>query len=200
MDVRFKYNEPAEAEKIYFEQIFAEKPGGGVVVKGEVIDIPPTTPVVESPSNPGRYMFYLQFVVYEDTPKGTPILKIEKTPYRDSGPNVFPTKAIGFKKQAVEIQGFSTADPNCDKISLKASFSSDLKKGDILYIAKAASEDNAEVDWETSGGKPVFVTGDWVYANQGDQAVRLINGANLRKETANIASEVAALLPGINLV
>ena len=44
------------------------------------------------------------------------------------------------------------------------------------------------------------MTGNWVYANEGDQLVRLINGANLRKETVNIAPEVVALLPTIKLV
>lgn len=198
MDVRFKYNEPAEAEKIYFEQIFAEKPGGGIVVNPG-IDYPPSTPVVES-NTPGQYAALLQFKVYEDTPKGTPVIKIEKAPFGHNGNDMLANLSIGFKKQAVEIQSFNANDPDFDRISIKTNFSSDLKKGDVLYIAKAASEDNAEVNWETSGGKPVFVTGDWVYANEGDQTVRLINGANLRKETANIASEVAALLPGINLV
>ena len=198
MEVNFKYNEPAEAEKIYFEQIFAEKPGGGIV-KGDVIDFPPSTPISES-NIPGQYAALLQFKVYEDTPKGTPVIKIEKTPFGSNGNDMLANLSIGFKKQAVEINSFNATDPDFDRISIKTNFSSDLKKGDVLYLAKAASEDNAEIDLTLMGGKPVFVTGDWVYANQGDQAVRLINGANLRKETANIASEVAALLPGINLV
>lgn len=198
MEVNFKYNEPAEAEKIYFEQIFAEKPGGGIVINPD-IDYPPSTPVVES-NTPGQYTIFIQLVVYEDTPKGTPIIKIEKTPFGSNGIDMLSNLSIGFKKQAVEIQSFNANDPDFDRISIKTNFSSDLKKGDVLYLAKGVSEDNAEVDYEVAGGKPIFVTGDWVYANQGDQAVRLINGANLRKETANIASEVAALLPGINLV
>jgi hypothetical protein len=39
-----------------------------------------------------------------------------------------------------------------------------------------------------------------VPANKGDYPVRLINGANLRKETAVASAEVVALLPTIKLV
>ena len=71
----------------------------------------------------------------------------------------------------------------------------DVAVGTVLYQAKAASESEAEPIYT-----PVYVTGNRLVANEGDQSVRLINGANLRKETANIASEVAALLPMIALV
>ena len=50
--------------------------------------------------------------------------------------------------------------------------------------------------------KPEYITGktDWVYAGKGDQSVKLINGANVRKETANISAEIEALLPTIKRV
>jgi exopolysaccharide biosynthesis protein len=49
---------------------------------------------------------------------------------------------------------------------------------------------------------PEYITGktDWVWAGEGDQSVKLINGANVRKETANISAEIAALLPTIKRV
>lgn len=70
-----------------------------------------------------------------------------------------------------------------------------MEAGKVLYQAKAADESSAEPIYT-----PVYVTGNSLEANKGDQPVRLINGANLRKETANVASEVAALLPMIALV
>ena len=47
---------------------------------------------------------------------------------------------------------------------------------------------------------PEYVIGNVVPANSGDYPVRLINGANLRKETAMISAEVVAMLPTIKLV
>ena len=74
-----------------------------------------------------------------------------------------------------------------------------------LYQSKvesaAAAGDDPAVDAEPLY-KPEYITGktDWVYAGQGDQSVKLINGANVRKETANISEEIAALLPTIKRV
>nr|WP_308570816.1 hypothetical protein [uncultured Prevotella sp.] len=74
-----------------------------------------------------------------------------------------------------------------------------IDAGVVLYQAAEASADEAAPIYT-----PLYVLGDvddgTTTANEGDVEVRLINGANLRKETANIASEVAALLPLITLV
>lgn len=111
MDVNFKHTDPTPAEPIRIEQVFAEKPGGGLVSNPEK-DLPPTTPVK-----------------------------------------------------------WNDSDERYEAIS---------------------DSDNDSV--------PEYVTGNWVYAGQGDQLVRLINGANLRKETAVITKEQAAKLPTIKLV
>ena len=113
MDVNFKHTPAPDTEPVRFEQIFAEKPGGGLVGNPPT-DLPPTTPVVWDSTN-------------------------EK------------------------------------------------------YRPLTSSDADAKV-------APEFVTGDWVYAGEGDQLVRLINGANLRKETAVITAAQAALIPTINLV
>lgn len=111
MEVNFNYTPAQDPEPIRIEQVFAEKPGGGLVANPDN-DLPPTTPVAFD----------------EATEK---------------------FKAI-------------------------------------------ASDDTTTA--------PEFVTGNWVYAGKGDQLVRLINGANLRKETAVITKEQAALIPTIKLV
>ena len=111
METNFEFKDPAKKEPIYFEQIYAEKPGGGVVSNPEE-DLPPTTPVK-------------------------------------------------------------------------------WNEGDERFEA---------ITKEDSASTPDYVLGDWVYAGKGDQLVRLINGANLRKETAVITKEQAAKIPTIKLV
>ena len=141
MEVNFKHNPAKPVEPIYIEQVFAEKPGGGLVAN-PAFDVPPTTAVGKSGN---------QFV------------------------------AIKAYKLYAAVAAADT--------SIK------IKKGTTLYQAKEASASAAE-----PLAAPEYVTGNWVYANEGDQLVRLINGANLRKETVNIAPEVVALLPTIKLV
>jgi hypothetical protein len=111
MEVNFKYVESATPEPVRIEQVFAEKPGGGVVANPES-DLPTTTPV--------KY----------------------------------------------------DADKEC-------------------FVA---------IDSTDSTTVPDYITGAPVFAGKGDQLVRLINGANLRKETAVITAAQAALIPTIKLV
>jgi hypothetical protein len=186
MEVNFKYNEPAEAEKIYFEQIFAEKPGGGVVCNPG-IDYPPSTPVYVN-ANKGNFYIFPTITVIEEVSADSSTIKVEKT-------EVSNGVSVGFGKKTIEIKSKNESNAEYDVLNIRVAFGVKIPAGTKLYISAEESDDNG-----TPFDNPVFVTGDWVYANQGDQRVRLINGANLRKETANIASEVAALLPGINLV
>lgn len=184
MDVRFKYNEPSEAEKIYFEQIFAEKPGGGIVINPG-IDCPPSTPVY---GDRGKFYILPIVTVIEEVSADSSSIKVEKADVRNG-------ISVGFGKKTIKITSKDESNAEYDVLNIRVAFGVKIPAGTKLYVSAEESDDNGEPMFA-----PVFVTGDWVYANQGDQAVRLINGANLRKETANIASEVAALLPGINLV
>ena len=111
MEVNFTHTDAKTPELIRIEQVFAEKPGGGLVAN-PTADMPPTTPVA---------------------------------------------------------------------------YDEDTKKFKVI-----AKEDAITV--------PEYVTGNWVYKDKGDQLVRLVNGANLRKETAVITKQQAALIPTINLV
>lgn len=108
MNVNFEHADASAAEPIVFEQVFAEKLGGGIV---------------KNPTN--------------DLPTGT---------------------AVG-----------QTADGTF-----------------------------AVADGTTVKGE--YLTGAKVYAGKGDQAVRLINGANVRKESVTIAESVLAQMPTIKLV
>lgn len=184
MDVRFKYNEPAEAEKIYFEQIFAEKPGGGVLTSVGAYDVPPTTAVAELE---GKLVPLTGYKLVAPVNTGDTTIKIAK------GTPIAVGTVLGTGKKAVACTKVDKSNAEYDLVTVTLGVA--CEAGKVLYEAKAASADSA-VPVLT----PQYVTGNWAYANEGDQAVRLINGANLRKETANIASEVAALLPTINLV
>ena len=75
MEVNFKYNKPAEAEKIYFEQIFAEKPGGGIV-SNPGVDYPPSTPVY---GDRGKFYIYPTIIVIEEVSADSSKIKVEKT-------------------------------------------------------------------------------------------------------------------------
>lgn len=189
MEVNFKYNKPAEAEKIYFEQIFAEKPGGGVVKVDDGIeivrDVPPTTPVIELPD--GRIEFEPQFTVLEDVEVGSTTINIEVPFFKCDD---FTILSVEYEGELSKISSAKETEYGI-QLTVENPFLRKITKGTVLWVSYGNPEPNKNFK---------YVTGDWVYANEGDQAVRLINGANLRKETANIASEVAALLPGINLV
>lgn len=186
MDVRFKYNEPSEAEKIYFEQIFAEKPGGGVVKATDIVrDVPPTTPVLELSG--GRIEFGPQFTALEDVEVGSTTINIELPFFKCDDFTIF---SVGYRDELSKITSAKETEYGV-QLTVGNPFSREITKGTVLWGSYGNPEPNKNFK---------YVTGDWIYANEGDQAVRLINGANLRKETANIASEVAALLPGINLV
>lgn len=108
MNVNFEHTDASAVEPVVFEQVFAEKPGGGVI------------------KNPTK-----------DLPTGT---------------------AVG----QTEDGSFAVADGT-------------TVKGEYLTGAK-------------------------VYAGKGDQTVRLINGANVRKESVTIAEAVLAQMPTIKLV
>lgn len=191
MDVRFKYNPADKPDKIYIEQVFAEKPGGGLVANPGA-DIPPSTAVGESN---GMLVPIKAYRLIQAVAKTDASISIEK------GSGVTKGDFIAIGKTAVKCTAVNNAAEDKDVVTVTLGV--DIEAGTVLYQAKAASVaaegENPAVDAEPIV-QPLFVTGNWVYAGEGDQPVRLITGANLRKETANIASEVAALLPTITLV
>lgn len=183
MDVNFKHQDPAKIEPIYIEQVFAEKPGGGLV-KNPSFDVPPTTAVGEEN---GKYVPIKCYRLVSAVTSSDDTISIAK------GSGIAVGDFIATGKKAVAC---TKVDTNAeDKDVVTVTLGVELKAGDTLYQAKNADASNAEPIYT-----PVYVTGNRLNANEGDQSVRLINGANLRKETANIASEVAALLPMIALV
>lgn len=183
MEVNFKHQDPAKVDPIYIEQVFAEKPGGGLV-ENPSFDAPPTTAVGEKN---GKFALIKGYRLVGAVAKADTTINVAK----GSGIAVGDVIAIG--KKAVACTAVDTSAEDKDVVTVTLGV--DIEAGKVLYQAKEASEDAAEPILT-----PVYVTGNRLTANEGDQPVRLINGANLRKETANVASEVAALLPMIALV
>lgn len=183
MEVNFKHQDPARVEPIYIEQVFAEKPGGGLV-ENPSFDAPPTTAVGEKD---GKYALIKGYRLAAAVAVADTTISIEK------GSGIAKGDVIAVGKKAVACTAVDATATDKDVVTVTLGV--EVAAGTVLYQAKAASADAAEPLLT-----PVFVTGNRLKANEGDQSVRLINGANLRKETANIASEVAALLPMIALV
>lgn len=183
MEVNFTHTPAKSVEPIYIEQVFAEKPGGGVVAN-PAFDVPPTSAVGKSGNQFVAIKAYrlVAAVAAADTK-----IKIAK------GSGVAVGDVIATGKKGVACTAIDTSSDGYDEVTVTLGVA--VTEGSILYQAKAASTDSA-----APLASPEYVTGNWVYANKGDQLVRLINGANLRKETANIAPEVVALLPTIKLV
>lgn len=183
MEVNFKHNPAKPVEPIYIEQVFAEKPGGGLVAN-PAFDVPPTTAVGKSGN---QFVAIKAYKLYAAVAAADTSIKIKK------GSGVVVGDVIATGKKGVACTAVDNSKAEYDTVTVTLGVA--VAEGTTLYQAKEASASAAE-----PLAAPEYVTGNWVYANEGDQLVRLINGANLRKETANIAPEVVALLPTINLV
>ena len=183
MEVNFKHNPAKPVEPIYIEQVFAEKPGGGLVAN-PAFDVPPTTAVGKSGN---KFVAIKAYKLYAAVAEADTSIKIKK------GSGVVVGDVIATGKKGVACTAVDNSNAEYDTVTVTLGVN--VTDGTTLYQAKEASDSEAE-----PLAAPEYVTGNWVYANEGDQLVRLINGANLRKETVNIAPEVVALLPTIKLV
>lgn len=184
MNVQFDYQEAGAVAPVYFEQVYAEKPGGGRVAN-PTSTIPPTTAVYLN--SKGLYEPIKGFRLVEENKVGDTSIKVTKES------NIAFGDIVGYGSKAVAVTAVDASNSEYDVATVTMGVA--IKSGTVLYEAKTASADSAEVK-----AVPQYITGAPVYAGEGDQLVRLINGANIRKETANIADEVAALLPTINKV
>ena len=100
---------------------------------------------------------------------------------------------IATGKKGVACTAVDTSNAAYDVVTV--SLGTVLAAGTVLYQAAAASASAAAPIYT-----PLFVTGAEVPANSGDVPTRLVNGANLRKATANVAAEVVALMKSVELV
>lgn len=181
MEVKFFHTEAPAPKPIIFEQIFAEKPGGGLLAN-HTFDVKEGMAVGLNAN--GKYQAIKAAILYEDAASSATTLKVRKL----SGVAANDFLATG--KKAVKVTKVVDTDPNYDVLTI--SLGVELKAGNVLYQAAAASDNAAE-----TAVTPVYLVGDDVPANSGDFMVKLVNGANIRKETAPVADEVVALMKGI---
>lgn len=181
---RFVSNDPGKNEPIRIEQVFAEKPNGGIVVEPG-FDAPATTAVYKDGD---KFKVIKGYRLVANVTSSDTTIKIAK------GSGVVKGDFIGYGSVAVKSTAVDTTT-NADYDTVTVTMGVTIAKGEVLYEAASASADAA-----TPKGTPIFVTGNNLVGGNGDQPVRLINGANLRAVTANIGKDIAAMLPTINLV
>lgn len=183
MEVKFSHTEAPAPKPIVFEQVFAEKPGGGLLANHDY-DVKAGTAV--GLAN-GKYQAIKAAVLYEDATSSATSLKVKK----GSGVVVGDFLATGAK--AVKVTKIDSTNANYDILTITLGV--EVKAGNVLYQAAAAA-DGSSTKAETPVA-PAYLVGNDVPANSGDFMVRLVNGANVRKETAPVADEVVALMKGI---
>lgn len=180
----FKYNEAPANDPVRIEQVYAEKPSGGVVVEPG-FDAPETTAV--GVLSGGKFGVIKGYRLVEAVAVADTTISLKK------GSGIAKGDIIAFGKKGVKCTAVNTSGTEKDIVTVTMGVV--IPAQTVLYQAKAESEDAAEPLY-----KPKYVTGNKIFAGKGDQPVRLINGANLRKETANIGEDIAALLSNIELV
>lgn len=198
MEVGFKYNKAPQPEPVRIEMVFAEKPGGGLVANPDY-DVPPTSAVGYDAST-GLYKPIKCYKLVASVAASDTTIKIAK------GSGIAKGDIIAHGKTGVKCTKVDDTNESYDVVTVTLGVSIDIDVEDPwLYQSKvvSAAADGSDPAVEAEPiYKPEYITGktDWVYAGKGDQSVKLINGANVRKETANISAEIAALLPTIKRV
>ncbi|MBE6244258.1 MAG: hypothetical protein E7108_01885 [Bacteroidales bacterium] len=184
MEKNFKYVKADSPEPVIFEKIFAEKPGGGIL-PNQSFDVPAGVALGYDAN--GKLAVIKGYKVVAAAESTDTSIKIAK----GSGIAVGDVLATGKKGVAVTAVDKSNDEYDTVTVSMEVA----LAKGAILYQAASASS-SAAVPVVT----PKYILGTSVSAGEGDQEVRLVNGANIRKETAMVADEVVALMKSIEKV
>ncbi|HBC28979.1 MAG TPA: hypothetical protein DC006_04825 [Prevotellaceae bacterium] len=181
---RYTTTPAGAAEPIRIEQVFAEKPGGGLV-EDPGFDVPETTAVYAKGN--GKYAVIKAYRLAAAVAKADTTLKIAK------GSGIAVGDVLAFGKKGVACTAIDTSAADSDKVTVTMGV--DIPAGSVLYQAKAESADAA-----VPVGTPVYVTGNALAGGMGEQPLRLVNGANLRKETACMGDDIAGQMKNITLV
>lgn len=177
----FRVIEPGEPDKIIFDHIFAEKVGGGLV-KNSTFDLYPGL-AVDAAGNVIK-----AYKVVEDAASDATSIKIAK------GSGIASGDVIGTGKKSVASTAVdTTTSDSYDTVTVSLGVA--VTAGTILYQSLSASASAAKPKYT-----PAFILGSFVPANSGEVLVKLVNGANVRKETILASDEVLELLPGITAI
>lgn len=181
MNKIFHYYDAPEKLPVIFDEIFAEKVGGGLVVNATYNRHPGLAVSAEG-------VCLKAAKLYEDVDSADTSFKVMK----DSG--FAANEYIAYGKKAVQISAVDTTTSEEYDI-ITATLGVDMSAGDVVYQALAASASSAKPKVT-----PKYVLGTFLPANCGDELAKLVNGANVRKETALFSAEVADLMPSIHLI
>lgn len=180
MDKNFKFNEAPAKEPIIFDEIFAEKVGGGIVKNAAYDRYPGLAVSADGTCLKGARL--VEAITSESTS-----MKVTKNSGFAEG------EYIGSGKKSVAISAVDTSHEDYD--ILTATYGAALDAGTPLYQAQGASASSAK-----PAVTPVYVLGTFLPANCGDELAKLVNGANVRKETVMFGEDIASLMKGIHLM
>lgn len=198
MKNEFVYNNAETPAPIRIEQVIAEKPGGGLL-KDAGYNVPETTPV--GLDTDGKYK------VIKCAKVKTQYSGSETSLVVEPGSGIAKNDFIAFDGMAVQVTAVSSASDK-DTLTIGALTGKTINIGDFVYQAsKAATGEDEDVAapivkplYIVSDGHPTARNGIVAFAGNGDTPVRLINIANVRKETCCFGAEIEAMLPGITRV
>lgn len=183
MEVNHIHVAAGPAEPVIFEKVLGEKPGGGIVPNPD-FDISVGTAVG---FDGGVLKPIKAYRLVKANLVGDTTIEIAK------GSGIVSGDVIGSVKKSVASTAVDTTNPEKDVVNV--TMGQALAKGTVLYQAAGVSA-SAAVPLLT----PAFLTGAVVYAGKGDQLIKLVNIAVVRKETVNASAEVLALIPTIKAV
>lgn len=186
MERNFHYDKPEKVQPIVFEIIFAEKPGGGMLVNSPH-KVKLSTAVGEEDGKQGKFKPIKAYRLVKAVTESDATIEIAK----DSG--VIAGDFIARGKKAVKVDSVDSSNEDKDIVAVTLGIA--IPADTVLYQAAAASNDAAKPIYQ-----PKYLLGTEIEANQGDQEVKLVNGANVRKETVNASPEVLALLNMIETI
>lgn len=199
MKNEFVYSAAETPAPIRIEQVIAEKPGGGLL-KDAGYNVPETTPV--GLDTDGKY-------------KVIKCAKV-KTKYNGSGTSlevelgsgIAANDFIAFGGMAVQVTKVAPSI-NKETLTIGELTEKTIEVGDFVYQASKAATGADEENMAQPIVKPLYIVSDGhptarngivAFAGNGDTPVRLINIANVRKETCCFGAEIEAMLPGITRV
>lgn len=199
MKNNFVYSAAPTPAPVRIERVWGEKPGGGMLAE-TTFDVVETTAVgYDSATNKYKAIKSAK-VVTKYAGSGTS-LEVAK------GSGIVNSDFIGYGKVAVQVTSVNTSDASKDVLTIAAMTGVNIEVGEHVFQAKAAA-DGSEATAEpiyypvfiASDGYPSAENGVVAYANNGDTPVRLINGANVRKETCNFGADIEKLLGSVHRV
>ena len=140
----FKYNEAPGNDPVRIEQVYAEKPAGGVVVEPG-FDAPETTAVGVLSS--GKFAVIKGYRLLATAGTADTTISIEK------GSGVVKGDVIAYGKKGVKCTAVNTTDPEKDVVTV--SMGVEIPAGTVLYQAKEASVEAAE-GVEAKDAEPLY--------------------------------------------